>query len=127
MNLPPVRKSPGPLAWIPFRQVQYLAVRLKTRTPYLLFALLVAAFITFYPQLDAAGYCDGGCPEVSYPAHASGGAAVASGVSFVVAALVAVPGLLLSRVAGPTLPIPSPDVLFGIILSPETPPPRHPA
>lgn len=101
-------------------------MRLKVRTPYLLFALLVAAFITFYPQLDAAGYCDGGgCPEVSYPA--SGGAAVASGVSFVVAALVAVPGLLLSRAAGFTLPIPSPDVLFGIILSPETPPPRPPA
>ncbi len=103
-------------------------MRYRIRTPHLLFALLVAAFITFYPQLDAAGLCDGGgCPEVSYPAHASGGAAVASGVSFVVAAIVAVPGLLLSRAAGFMLSIPSPDVLFGIILSPETPPPRPPA
>lgn len=102
------------------------AMKPKVRIPYLLFALLVAAFITFYPQLDAAGYCDaGGCPEVSYPAHAAG-AAVVSGASFVVAALVAVPGILLCRAAGSMLPIPSPDVLFGIILSPETPPPRPP-
>ncbi|CAA9454518.1 MAG: hypothetical protein AVDCRST_MAG02-1373 [uncultured Rubrobacteraceae bacterium] len=104
----------------------------KVRTSHLLFALLVAAFITFYPQLDAGGYCgDGGCPEVSYPAHAAGAAtgaaSVASGASFVVAALVAVPGVLLVRAAGSVLPMPPPGVLFGITLSPETPPPRPPA
>lgn len=101
-------------------------VRPRVRIRHLLFALLTAAFVTFYPQLDAAGYCDGGgCPEVSY--SASGGAAISSGVSLVVAALVAVPGLLFSRAAGFTLPMPPPDVLFGITLSPETPPPRPPA
>ncbi len=89
----------------------------------LLFALLVAAFITFYPQLEAAGYCgSGSCPEVSYSAPASGGI-VASGASFVVAVLVAIPaitfvrGVSLARSA-------SPPALVGITLSPETPPPR---
>lgn len=105
-----------------------LAVKPRVRTPYLLFALLVAAFISFYPQLDATGYCgDGGCPEVSHPAHAAGaatGGTIAAGASFVVAALVAVPGVLLARAAGSTLPMPPPGVLFGITLSPETPPPR---
>ena len=92
-----------------------------------MFALLVAAFITFYPQLDAAGYCgDGGCPEVSYPSHAgaaSGGAATA-GVSFVVAALVAVPGILCVRPSRLALQVPPPGTLLDIFLSPETPPPR---
>ena len=101
-------------------------MRPRVRIRHLLFALLVAAFITFYPQLDAAGYCDGGgCPEVSY--QASGGAAVASGVSFVVAALVAVPVVPPARVARLAQPVAPPDVLFGITLSPETPPPRLPA
>jgi hypothetical protein len=70
-------------------------VRYSVRTPYLLLALLVAAFITLYPQLEAAGYCgDGSCPKVSHSAPASGpasGALVASGASFVVAVLVAIP------------------------------------
>ena len=103
-------------------------VRSTARPSYLLFALLVAAFITLYPQLDAAGYCeDGGCPEVSYPAHASGagsGGMVAQGVSFVVGALVVVLGVLPIRAVRSVLLTPPPDALVGIILSPETPPPR---
>src|SRR4028118_1221179 len=67
-------------------------VRSSVRTPYLLLALLVAAFITLYPQLEAAGYCgDGSCPKVSHSAPASGpasGALVASGASSVGAGLV---------------------------------------
>ena len=105
------------------------AVRCTVRISYLLFALLVAAFITFYPQLDAAGYCgDGGCPEVSYSAHVAGTpsdvAAGHSGVSFVVAALVAVPGVLLVPTARLGLFSPAPDVLLGRVPSPEVPPPR---
>lgn len=103
-------------------------VRIGVRVPCLLFALVVAAFITLYPQLDAAGYCgDGGCPEVSYPAHGAGsasGGAVVAGVSFVVAALVAVPGILPARTARFMLRIPSHDAFLGIILPPQTPPPR---
>ena len=115
----------GGLSLRPVRGMYNLYVVRSTVSPsYLLFALLVAAFITFYPQLDAAGYCgDGGCPEVSYPAHASGGA-VAPGVSFVVAVLVAVSGILPARAARFVLLTPPPDALVGIILSPETPPPR---
>src|SRR4028119_738465 len=46
-------------------------VRSPVRTPYLLLALLVAAFITLYPQLEAAGYCgEGSCPQVSHSAPA---------------------------------------------------------
>jgi hypothetical protein len=102
-------------------------VRSEFRAPLLLFALLVAAFITFYPQLDAAGYCgDGGCPEVSYPGHAgaASGGAVTAGVSFVVAALVAVPGILCARPSRLTLQVPPPGTLLDIFLSPETPPPQ---
>ena len=89
---------------------------------HLLFALLVAVFVSFYPQLDAAGYCDGGgCPEVSYSAHGSGGA---SAVSFVVAALVAAPGVLPARAYRSSTPSWGTDVLFGIDLPPDVPPPR---
>lgn len=99
------------------------------RVPYLLFALLVSAFVTFYPQLDAAGYCDGGgCPEVSYSAHGvagmgSGGAG-GSGISFVVAALVAVPGALYACASRSVLVSCSIDVLLSITLPPEVPPPQ---
>jgi len=102
-------------------------VRSPVRTPYLLLALLVAAFITLYPQLDAAGYCgDGSCPQVSHSAPASGaavGGLVAAGASFVVAVLVAIPMIRFARAArfAPWAP---PAALVGITLSPETPPPR---
>lgn len=104
------------------------AVKHTIRIPYLLFALVVAAFITFYPQLDAAGYCgDGGCPEVSYPSHAAGaavGGAISAGASFVVAALVAVPGFVLVRQARFVLRAPPQEKLLGTSFPPETPPPR---
>ena len=93
----------------------------KVRIPYLLFALLVAAFIAFYPQLDAAGYCDGGaCPEVSYSAHGAAG----TGVSFVVAALVVVSGVLFARASRSTLVSHSADALLSITLPPAVPPPQ---
>ncbi len=102
-------------------------VRSPVRTPYLLLALLVAAFITFYPQLEAGGYCgDGSCPEVSYSASAStSGGIVASGASFVVAVLVAIPTIARALAFRLALPAP-PPALVGITLSPETPPPRLP-
>lgn len=103
-------------------------VRARVHVPCLLFALVVAAFISLYPQLNAAGYCgNGGCPEVSYPAHGAGsasGGAIVAGVSFVVATLVAVQGVLAARVVGSVLRVPSHDIILGIVLSPETPPPR---
>lgn len=41
-----------------------------------LLALLVAAFVALYPQLDAIGYCDeGGCPDIFQSSNASGGGA----------------------------------------------------
>lgn len=96
---------------------------------HLLFALVVVAFISLYPQLDAAGYCDGdGCPKVTYGASGSGaaasGVAGASGVSLVVAALVMVPGVPFVRAAYRTLPLPVPGVLVGVDLPPDVPPPR---
>ena len=98
------------------------------RIQYLLFALLMAVFVSFYPQLDAAGYCDGGgCPEVSYSAHGAGAASGGpggSGISFVVAALVVVPSVLRARASRSALMSCSADVLVGIALSPEVPPPR---
>lgn len=104
------------------------AVKPTIRLPYLLFALVVAAFVTLYPQLDAAGYCgNDGCPEVSYPAHAAGaaaGGAVSAGVSFVVAALVVVPGVVLVRQARLVLRAPPQDMFTGTVFPPETPPPR---
>jgi hypothetical protein len=43
-------------------------------------ALLVAAFVAFYPQLDAMGFCDdGGCPNGSHSAPASSSGASAGG------------------------------------------------
>ena len=108
-------------------------VRSSVRTPYLLLALLVAAFITLYPQLEAARYCgDGSCPEVSHSAPASGpasglasGAPVASGASFVVAVLVALPTIVRALAFRLAISAP-PSALVGITLSPETPPPRLP-
>jgi hypothetical protein len=104
-------------------------VRSPVRTPYLLLALLVAAFIILYPQLEAAGYCgDGSCPEVSHSAPASGpasGALAASGASFVVAVLVAIPTIARALAFRLALPA-APPALVGITLSPETPPPRLP-
>ena len=98
-------------------------VRATVRTPYLLIALLVAAFITFYPQLEAGGYCgEGSCPEVSYSAPLSGGI-IASGASFVVAVLVAIPAITILRGVRFARSSP-PPALVGIALSPETPPPR---
>ena len=96
------------------------------RIQYLLFALLIAAFVSFYPQLDAAGYCDGGgCPEVSYSAHGAGaGSGGGSGISFVVAALVVVPSVLCARASRSALMSCSADVLSSIALPPEVPPPR---
>ncbi len=86
-------------------------------------ALLVAAFITFYPQLEAGGYCgDGSCPEVSYSAPASGGF-VAPGASFVVAVLIAIPAITFVRGVRFARSAP-PSALVGITVSPETPPPR---
>ena len=100
-------------------------VRATVHTPYLLLALLVSAFITFYPQLEAAGYCgNGSCPEVSYSAHAStSGGIVASGASFVVAVLVAIPEITFVRGVRFARSAP-PPALVGITPSPETPPPR---
>ena len=94
---------------------------------HLLFAVLAAAFITFYPQLDAAGYCGDACPEVSYPAQgvgeASGGAGGA-GVSFVVAALVLSSALVSGRAAAQAALLPEPEDLVGLAFPPEVPPPR---
>jgi hypothetical protein len=99
-------------------------VRSPVRTPYFLLALLVAAFITLYPQLEAGGYCgDGSCPEVSHSAPASG-ALVASGASFVVAVLVAIPTI--ARAFAFRLALSAAPALVGITISPETPPPRLP-
>jgi hypothetical protein len=100
-------------------------VRATVHTPYLLLALLVAAFITFYPQLEAAGYCgSGSCPEVSYSAHAStSGGFVASGASFVVAVIVAIPAVTFVRGVRLARSAP-PPALVGITLPPDTPPPR---
>ncbi len=100
-------------------------LRSTVHTPYVLLALLVAAFITFYPQLEAAGYCgSGSCPEVSYSAHAStSGGFVASGASFVVAVIVAIPAITFIRGVRFVRSAP-PPALVGITPSPETPPPR---
>lgn len=90
----------------------------------LLFALLVAAFVSFYPQLDAAGYCDGGgCPEVSHSTHVTGSGASGS-VSFVVAALVAVPGVLRAPFIRLAPPSRGDDDLSEVDLPPEVPPPQ---
>ena len=98
-------------------------VRATVHTPYLLLALLVAAFITFYPQLEAGGYCGAkSCPEVSYSAPASGGI-VASGASFVVAVIVAIPAVTFVRGVRLARSAP-PPALVGITLPPDTPPPR---
>lgn len=41
----------------------------------LVLALVVGAFVSLYPQLDAMGYCDeGGCPEASQSSGISGNA-----------------------------------------------------
>lgn len=49
-------------------------VRPRLRIRPALLALLVAAFVVLYPQLDAMGYCDkGGCPDIFQSSNASGG------------------------------------------------------
>jgi hypothetical protein len=100
-------------------------VSATVHTPYLLLALLVAAFITFYPQLEAAGYCgSGSCPEVSYSAHAStSGGFVASGASLVVAVMITIPAVTFVRGVRLARSAP-PPALVGITLPPDTPPPR---
>jgi hypothetical protein len=101
-------------------------MRSSIRIPHLLFALLVAAFITLYPQLDGAGLCDGdGCPKVTYGAQGAGGAVSgAPGVSLVVAALVSISGAFLVRGAGAAILPAAPHVLIGIDAPPDVPPPR---
>lgn len=94
---------------------------------HLLVALLVAAFICLYPQLDGAGLCEGdGCPKITYGAQGAGGTASGglSGISLVVAALVSVAGAALMRAAGVALPLAPPDALVGIDVPPDVPPPR---
>ena len=93
---------------------------------HLLFALLVAVFISFYPQLDAAGYCGDGCPEVSYQAQGAAGSGL-HGVSLVVAALVLVSAVLSARTFGLPALSPGPGAFVGMAFPPEVPPPRPPA
>ena len=88
---------------------------------HLLFALLVAVFISLYPQLDAAGYCGDGCPKVSYQAQ---GAAGLQGASLVVASLVVVSAVLPARTFGLPALSPGPDFFVGVDFPPEVPPPR---
>ena len=53
--------------------IAYNMPALSLRCTYLtILAILVAAFVTFYPYLDGTGFCDdGGCPEISQPSSAT--------------------------------------------------------
>ena len=85
-------------------------------------AVLVVAFVSLYPYLDSAGYCDrGGCPEMAQLSHAHHADSPAPGAVAVLAASGAAAAALASasrrwvtehrRPAEPCLP-------------PEPPPPR---
>ncbi|WP_152670686.1 hypothetical protein [Rubrobacter aplysinae] len=101
-------------------------------------ALLVAAFVAFYPQLEVAGYCvGGGCPEVSSVSsatHASGGGSHAGGahgvggVSGVCLLAALVSGSVLAVARTPRLAsliAASRRVLPSLCLSPDPPPPQQ--
>lgn len=115
----------------------------------LVLALLVAAFVTLYPQLDAMGYCDdGGCPDVSQSTSSSGasgatGGAVGTGSgsggaghtsdaqtgSFTgLVALVVLAGIPTYAILSQTYLLlesqPAPERPGSLLLSPDSPPPR---
>ena len=103
-----------------------------------LLALLVAAFVSFYPQIEAEGYCVGeACPEIASSAHASGGASGGghteaahgvggAGLCLVAAALISGSVLAVASVANiARLAAYSGASLRNLCLSPDTPPPQH--
>ena len=99
------------------------AMPCSRRTLFVLFAVLLTAFVTLHPYLDGAGLCDhGGCPEASQSSHA---VHVSVSTACVAAVFVAPFGaaLAFARFSGRRRVDDEwrPDETF---LSPDTPPPR---
>jgi hypothetical protein len=103
-----------------------------------LMALIVAMFVSFYPQVGAAGYCVGDvCPEIASSTHASGGASGGAhtggthgtgvtGLCLVAAALVSGSALAAASAAGlARLAAYSGAPPRSLCLSPDTPPPQN--
>lgn len=101
----------------------------------MILALIVAAFVTFYPQLETTGYCVAGdCPEISTSTQASGGGAHggaahgAHGPGIAGSCLLAVilPGSALAAAAAARRAwmVPHSAILRSLYLCPEPPPPR---
>lgn len=98
-------------------------------------ALIVAAFVTFYPQLETTGYCVAdNCPEISTSAQASGGGAHGAaahgahgpGPAGICVMAVLIPGSALAAAAAArrAWTVPHSAILHSMYFSPEPPPPR---
>lgn len=88
-----------------------------------LVALLVTAFVTLYPQLDATGYCSGAeCAETSAYAHGFGGGL--AGSCLLAAALVSGSALAAASTARLARSQLSGVTPRSLCLSPEPPPPK---
>lgn len=94
------------------------------RSPLLLvLAVIVAAFVAFYPYLDGMGFCDdGGCPEISQssPTTSVGFSAVCCPLA--VLALGSAAFAFVSFRGQRT--VADHPRLIGLYLSPDPPPPR---
>lgn len=115
------QKGEAPESWEPCRVS--IRIRLvKSGGPdrrYLLAAVLSAVFVSLYPALDLAGYCDdGGCPDVTQVSASSSLDLPHTGVLTSAVAAAAAVSLVTT-----TLPLSErrPDELR---LCPESPPPR---
>lgn len=107
-----------------------------TRIMPVLLAVLLAAFASFYPQLETAGYClSGDCPEMSASAQPSSGAhgagAHSSGAhgggaagSCLMAVLVSGLALAAAAAADRAWSAARSAILSSLSLCPEPPPPR---
>ena len=102
-------------------------------TPVIL-ALIVAAFVTFYPQLETTGYCVAGdCPEISTSTQASGGAhgggahgthGPGSAGTCLMAVLIGGSALAAAAAARRAWTLPRSAIPRSLYLAPEPPPPR---
>lgn len=102
----------------------------------MLLALLVAAFVTFYPQLDATGYClAGDCPEVSASAQVSGAGGANGGGAHglhgpgpagtcLMAVLISGSALAAAAAARRVWSLPRGAAPPSLCFSPDPPPPR---
>lgn len=91
------------------------------RTTLLVLAILVAAFVTLYPQLDSAGMCDSGeCPQIANSVSSGFSGACCPALASLAAAPVVGAAAAGFRLRGTILV----QSLSQLYFSPESPPPR---